>query len=208
MTACRALHRARGRRGQRQEHAGEACSSTGCVAVRPRRGAHARARATRASARRSALLLLHARLDASTRATELLLMLADRAQHVAEVDPTRARARARSSCATASRRRRSRTRASAARSASTRSSALSAFAAGGLEPDLVVVLDLPDDVADARVARRPRSLRTRRRRVPRRGPRRVPRRSRRTRGWALVDAQRHAATRSPPGSGRSSTPIL
>jgi dTMP kinase len=65
---------------------------------------------------------------------------------------------------------------------------LSAFAAGGLEPDLVVVLDLPDDVAAARVD-------ADRDRLERAGSgfhasvRAAYRSLAAERGWTLVDAQ-------------------
>ena len=65
---------------------------------------------------------------------------------------------------------------------------LSAFAAGGLEPDLVIVLDLPDDVAAARVA----ADRDRFERAGRgfhASVRAAYRSLAAERGWALVDAQ-------------------
>jgi dTMP kinase len=64
---------------------------------------------------------------------------------------------------------------------------LSALAAGGLEPDVIVVLDLPDDVAEARVS----AARDRMERAGAEFHRRVRAAYRRLageRGWIVVDA--------------------
>ena len=97
---------------------------------------------------RAVLLHADAPLDART---ELLLMLADRAQHVAEVI---APALARGAVVISDRF----TPSTLAYQGVARGlgvervEQLSAWAAGGLEPDAVVVLDLPDAEAEARVA--------------------------------------------------------
>ena len=56
----------------------------------------------------------------------------------------------------------------------------------GVEPDVVIVLDVPDDVAEARIAGRPRPVRARGRRVPRPGAR-AYRELAPERGWVVVD---------------------
>jgi dTMP kinase len=96
------------------------------------------------------LLLLHADWELDAR-TELLLMLADRAQHVAEVIRP---ALAAGTVVVSDRY----TPSTLAYQGVGRAlgvdpvDRLSAFAAGDLEPDMVVVLDLPDDVANGRIA--------------------------------------------------------
>jgi len=97
---------------------------------------------------RELLLHDHAALDARA---ELLLLLADRAQHVAEVVRPRLAQGAVVVCDRY-------TPSSLAYQGVGRElgvddvERMSAWAAGGVEPDLVVVLDLPDTLADERVA--------------------------------------------------------
>jgi dTMP kinase len=95
------------------------------------------------------LLLLHEDWELDPR-TELLLMLADRAQHVAEViRPALAAGTVVVSDRYAPS---SLTYQGVGRGLGVDAvAAISAFAAAELEPDLVVVLDLPDAVANARV---------------------------------------------------------
>jgi dTMP kinase len=96
-------------------------------------------------------VLLHADTELDPRA-ELLLLLADRAQHVAEVVRP---ALARGAVVLCDRF----TPSSLAYQGIARGigvdevERLSAWAEAGVTPDVVVVLDLPDDVADARVSR-------------------------------------------------------
>lgn len=130
-------------------------------------------------------VLLHADGPLDARA-ELLLMLADRAQHVAEVVRP---ALARGAVVISDRY----TPSTLAYQGVARGlgvdevERLSRFAAGGLEPDAVVVLDLPDAVAEARVA-------ADRDRFERAGERfhadvrRAYRELAAVRGWLLVDA--------------------
>src|SRR5262245_20564551 len=98
-------------------------------------------------------MLLDADWDLDAR-SELLLMLADRAQHVAEVVQP---ALERGVVVVSDRY----TPSSMAYQGVGRGlgvdevRAISAFAAGGLEPDLTIVLDLPDDIASTRVAQEP-----------------------------------------------------
>jgi dTMP kinase len=129
--------------------------------------------------------LLHADADLDPRA-ELLLLLADRAQHVAEVIRP---ALERGAVVVCDRY----TPSSLAYQGIARGlgvdavEQLSAWAADGVTPDLVIVLDLPDDVAEARVA-------AERDRFERAGGafhgkvREAYRRLASERGWALVDA--------------------
>jgi dTMP kinase len=95
-------------------------------------------------------MLLHADWDLEARG-ELLLMLADRAQHVTEVvQPALAKG-----CVVVSDRYTpsSLTYQGVGRGLGVEEvRAMSEFATAGLEPDLTVVLDLPDEVAAARVA--------------------------------------------------------
>ncbi|MGH8979169.1 MAG: dTMP kinase [Acidimicrobiia bacterium] len=96
------------------------------------------------------LLLLHEDWTLDPR-TELLLMLADRAQHVAEV----IRPALDAGTVVVSDRYAPSSLAYQGVGRELGVDAVdrvSALAAGGLEPDLVVVLDLPDDVASSRVA--------------------------------------------------------
>ena len=96
-------------------------------------------------------LLLHADVPIDARA-ELMLMLADRAQHVAEVIRP---ALARGAVVVCDRF----TPSTIAYQGAGRElgvdevARLSQLATGGVEPDVVVVLDVPDEVAEARVAR-------------------------------------------------------
>jgi dTMP kinase len=95
-------------------------------------------------------LLLHDHGDLDPRA-EVLLMLADRAQHVAEV----VRPQLGSGAVVVSDRYVPSTLAyqGAGRGLGVEEvERLCTWATGGLEPDIVVVLDLPDDVADQRLA--------------------------------------------------------
>ena len=103
--------RARARRPSSSSSAWWHSGATPCSRTNP---------ATHHSGEEIRQLLLH-REDAVDERAELLLMLADRAQHVATVVEARARRGMPSSCATGSRRRRSPTRASGARSGSKRS---------------------------------------------------------------------------------------
>ena len=84
---------------------------------------------------------------------------------------------------------------------------LSAFAAGELEPDLVVVLDLPDDVASSAGRRRRRPDGTGRGRLPRRGAGGVPGAGGGA-GLARWSTPTARATRSRHGSGPSVAPTL
>jgi dTMP kinase len=96
------------------------------------------------------LLLLHEDWTLDSRA-ELLLMLADRAQHVAEV--IRPALDAGSVIISDRYAPSSLAYQGVGRALGVDAvDRISAFAAGDLEPDLVVVLDLPDDVAGSRVA--------------------------------------------------------
>jgi dTMP kinase len=99
------------------------------------------------------LLLLHADWELDAR-TELLLMLADRAQHVAEVIRP---ALAAGTVVVSDRFTPSTlTYQGVGRALGIDPvDRMSAFAAGDLEPDLVVVLDLPDEVAGTRVGAEP-----------------------------------------------------
>jgi dTMP kinase len=129
--------------------------------------------------------LLHADAEVDPRA-ELLLLLADRAQHVAEVIRP---ALERGVVVVCDRY----TPSSLAYQGIARGlgldavEQLSAWAEDGVTPDVVIVLDLPDDVAEARVA-------TERDRFERAGGefhgqvREAYRRLAAERGWALVDA--------------------
>ena len=169
----RAVHRARGRRRQRQEHAGPAARRRGCAT-----------RASRWSRRREpggtplgqALRALVLDGDDSIDPTaEALLMAADRAAARRRGDPPGARARrvggqrpprpvvARVPGRGARpRRRRDRGRSSA-------------WATGGLVPDLVIVLDVTDERRGRASPGGPDRLEREGDVVPRRGPRRVPR---------------------------------
>lgn len=131
-------------------------------------------------------LLLHEDWELDARA-ELLLMLADRAAHVTElIRPALAAGKVVVSDRF--------TPSSLAYQGIGRAlgvdavERLSAFAAGGLEPDLVVILDLPDDIAAARVD-------ADRDRMERAGSgfhasvRAAYRSLAAERGWTLVDAQ-------------------
>ena len=159
-------------------------------------------------------LLLDERSATVDERAEALLMAADRAQHVAEViGPALAEGRTvvcdryiGSSLAYQGVGRGLGVAAVAA---------LSAFAVDGCTPDVVVLLDVPPDVAAARLADRAGRRRPaggRRRRVPRPGPRRLPgarggrpgplaggERSRRARRGD----RRASSTRSSVGSARS-----
>jgi dTMP kinase len=129
--------------------------------------------------------LLHADTDLDPRA-ELLLLLADRAQHVAEVIRP---ALERGAVVVCDRY----TPSSLAYQGIARRlgvdavEQLSDWAADGMTPDLVIVLDLPDDVAEARVA-------AERDRFERAGGafhqrvREAYRRLATERGWSLIDA--------------------
>jgi dTMP kinase len=129
-------------------------------------------------------VLLHGDSPLDAR-TELLLMLADRAQHVAEVVRP---ALARGAIVVSDRY----VPSTLAYQGAGRDlgidavEALNEFATGGLEPDLVVVLDVPDDVAEAR-------LPGQRDRLERAGlefharVRAAYRELARARGWRLVD---------------------
>jgi dTMP kinase len=95
-------------------------------------------------------VLLHADTDLDARA-ELLLMIADRAQHLAEVITP---ALARGAIVVCDRYEPS-TLAyqGVARGLGVENvEQLSAWATAGVEPDVVVVLDLPDEIAEARVS--------------------------------------------------------
>lgn len=139
---------------------------------------------TRAGAELRAVLL-HADSPVAPRA-ELLMMLADRAQHVAEVvRPALERGAVvvcdRYSPSTLAYQ-------GVARGLGVEEiERLSAWAAAGIEPDVVVVLDLPDEVAEARVS-------ATRDRFERAGAdfharvRDAYRTLARARGWVLVDA--------------------
>lgn len=95
-------------------------------------------------------LLLHDHADLDPRA-ELLLMLADRAQHVAEV--VRPNLEAGSVVVSDRYVPSTLTYQGVGRGLGVEDvERLCAWATGGLEPDMVVVLDLPDDVADQRLA--------------------------------------------------------
>ena len=114
-------------------------------------------------------------------------MLADRAQHVAEVirpalDARRGRGVRPVHAVDAG------VSGRGARARCRRGRAAERVGRGGLEPDVVIVLDLPDDVAEARVAADRDRFERAGRRVPRRGARRVP------------------ATWRRSGAGSSSTP--
>ncbi len=85
---------------------------------------------------------------------EALLMAADRAQHVAEViRPCSNKAGTSSATGTSDRRSRIRGTAAACRTDWMRGT--SAWATGGLTPDLTVLLDVPADVAAARASDKP-----------------------------------------------------
>jgi len=130
-------------------------------------------------------VLLHAEADLDPRA-ELLLLLADRAQHVAEVIRP---ARERGAAVVCDRF----TPSSLAYQGIARGlgvedvERLSAWAEAGVTPDVVIVLDLPDEIAEARVS-------AERDRFERAGSRfhgtvrDAYRRLAAERGWALVDA--------------------
>jgi dTMP kinase len=130
-------------------------------------------------------VLLHADADVDPRA-ELLLLLADRAQHVAEVIRP---ALARGAAVVCDRF----TPSSLAYQGIARGlgvaavDQLSAWAEDGVAPDVVIVLDLPDDLAEARVS-------AQRDRFERAGDgfhgtvREAYRRLAAERDWALVDA--------------------
>jgi dTMP kinase len=95
-------------------------------------------------------MLLHADWDLDAR-SELLLMLADRAQHVAEV--VRPALAAGSIVVSDRYTPSSMTYQGVGRSLGVDEiRAVSDFASAGLEPDLTIVLDLPDEAAAARVA--------------------------------------------------------
>jgi len=129
-------------------------------------------------------VLLHGDAPLDPRA-ELLLMLADRAQHVTEVIRP---ALARGAVVISDRY----TPSTLAYQGVGRAlgveavEQLNAFATGGLEPDVVILLDVPDDVAEARVA-------AERDRVERAGAgfharvRAAYRELARERGWRVVD---------------------
>jgi dTMP kinase len=129
--------------------------------------------------------LLHTDADVDPRA-ELLLLMADRAQHVVEIVRPRL---ARGEIVVSDRF----TPSSLAYQGVARGvgvdpvERMSAWAAGGLEPDVVVVLDLPDAVAEARIA-------SERDRLEREGDsfharvRRAYRDLAGERGWSVVDA--------------------
>jgi dTMP kinase len=130
-------------------------------------------------------VLLHADAELDPRA-ELLLLLADRAQHVAEVIRPALERRAVVVCDRF-------TPSSLAYQGIARGlgldavEQLSAWAEDGVTPDVVIVLDLPDDIAEARVSMA-------RDRFERAGGafhgqvREAYRRLATERGWALIDA--------------------
>ena len=173
-----------GGEGTRQEHAGEAARARGWRNAAGRRVLTHEPGDTRVGEEIRALLL-HEDWELDARA-ELLLMLADRAAHVTElIRPALAAGKVVVSDRF--------TPSTLAYQGVGRAlgvdavERLSAFAAGGLEPDLVVMLDLPDDIAARSRRCRPRPHGTRRVRVPRR------RSGRRTGRWRRS------------GAGRSST---
>ena len=139
----RQVRRLRGHRRLRQVDPGPPGRELAGRARRLRAGGHRR------SARRCAPWCSTPR-SSMTPLAEVLVMAADRAQHVAAGHRAGARVGPRRRLRPLQRARRSRTRASAAASTSTTCGAWSRWRPSGLEPDLTILLDCPPEVASAR----------------------------------------------------------
>ncbi len=198
MASTGTVHRRRGRRGSGEVDAG-AAPRGGVARDRSRGRRHPRAGRHQAR-RRSARGAAARRHRRSTPRAELLLMVADRAQHVAEViRPALARGAivvcdryAPSTLAYQG----------VARGLGVEDvERLSEWATAGVDPDVVVVLDLPDDDRRSAGVSRSRPLRAGGRRLPRPRARRVPRPRARPRLGARR-RRRHPRRRRRPGAER------